>query len=85
MNKKEIIKKYGLNENDSGRTEVQIVILTNEILSLTNHINANKKDKHSKLGLYKKVSKRASLLSYLKSKDYERYKNILKATNLKLR
>ncbi len=81
--KQEIISKFGSNDKDTGKTEVQIAILTFEILELTEHMKVNKKDKHSKLGLYKKVSKRSSLLKYLKSESEERYKNILK--ELKLR
>lgn len=81
--KQEIIKKFGANEKDTGRTEVQIAILTEEILSLTEHMKVNKKDKHSKLGLYKKVSQRASLIKYLKSESNERYLAILEALNLR--
>lgn len=82
-NKQEILKKYGSNEKDTGRTEVQIAILTAEILELTEHMKEHKKDKHSKLGLYKKVSQRASLLKYLKKESNERYLVILKELNLR--
>ena len=81
--KQEILKKFGKTEKDTGRTEVQIAILTSEILELTEHMKVNKKDKHSKLGLYKKVSQRASLLKYLKKESNERYLVILKELNLR--
>ena len=81
--KSEIVEKYGVDAKDTGKPEVQIAILTSEILDLTEHMKVNKKDKHSKLGLYKKVSKRASLIKYLKNKSPERHATILK--ELKLR
>ena len=81
--KQEIIKKFGANEKDTGKTEVQIAILTAEILELTEHMKVNKKDKHSKLGLYKKVSQRASLIKYIKSESEERYKKILSDLGLR--
>ncbi|NQX83290.1 MAG: 30S ribosomal protein S15 [Mycoplasmataceae bacterium] len=82
-NRQEIINKYGKNSQDTGKTEVQIAILTFEILDLTEHMKVHKKDKHSKLGLYKKVSKRASLIKYLKSESEKRYKAILSDLNLR--
>lgn len=81
--KEEIVKQFGANEKDTGKTEVQIAILTAEIKELTEHMKVNKKDKHSKLGLYKKVSKRASLLKYLASESDERYKALLAALGLR--
>ena len=81
--KQEIIEKYGANSADTGRTEAQIAILTADILELTEHMKVHKKDKHSKLGLYKKVSKRASLLKYLKSESVERYTVLLASLNLR--
>ncbi len=71
--KQEIIENFRLHESDTASPEVQIALLTRDILNLTEHLKLHKKDKHSKLGLYKKVSYRASLLSYLKNKDEERY------------
>ncbi len=82
-NKQEIVKQFGANEKDTGKTEVQIAILTAEIKDLTEHMKVNKKDKHSKLGLYKKVSKRASLLKYLASESEERYQAVLAALGLR--
>jgi len=76
--KAEIIKKYGKDENDSGRTEVQIALLTNRIQELTEHFRTHKKDHHSRRGLLKLVGKRQSLLRYLKEKDVERYRSLIK-------
>lgn len=81
--KQEIIIKFGTNKKNTGKTEVQIAILTSEILALTEHMKINKKDKHTKLGLYKKVSQRASLLKYLKSESEEKYLKILSELNLR--
>lgn len=81
--KQEIITKFGKNDKDTGATEVQIAILTAEILELTEHMKVNKKDKHSKLGLYKKVSQRASLLKYLASESQERYLKLISALGLR--
>ena len=81
--KAEIIKQFGKDAKDTGAPEVQIAILTKEIEQLTVHMIANKKDNHSKLGLHKKVSKRRSLLAYLKRESFERYEKLLKELNLK--
>ncbi len=81
--KQEIVKQFGENEKDTGKTEVQIAILTAEIKDLTEHMKVNKKDKHSKLGLYKKVSKRNSLLKYLKEQDFDRYSALIKKLGLR--
>lgn len=81
--KLEIIKKYGANENDSGRTEVQIALLTKRINDLTGHFNAHKKDHHSRRGLMMIVGKRRSLLDYLRKKDIERYRAIIKELNIR--
>lgn len=81
--KEEIVKKYGSNSKDTGNVVVQIALLTDEINKLTEHLKQNKKDYHSKTGLYKKVSKRSSLLKYLEKNDYDRFVAIKK--ELKIR
>lgn len=75
--KAKLVKKYGKDANDTGSAEVQIAILTEEIKTLTTHMVENKKDFISKRGLQQKVSKRKSLLNYLKNKDIERYRKII--------
>lgn len=81
--KSELVKKFGANENDTGKTEVQIAILTAEIKNLTEHMIINKKDKHSKRGLYQKVSKRKALLKYLERTDIISYRKLLLELNLR--
>jgi small subunit ribosomal protein S15 len=79
----EIIKKYGANEKDSGKAEVQIALLTKRINDLTDHFNAHKKDHHSRRGLMMMVGKRRRLLDYLMGKDIERYRAIIKELNIR--
>ena len=67
--KQEIIKKYARDAKDTGSTEVQVAILTEEINNLTEHLKEHKHDYHSKRGLLKKVGKRKNLLNYLKNND----------------
>ena len=64
-------------ENDTGSPEVQIAILTERVAQLTEHLKVHKHDNHSRLGMYKMVGKRRSLLDYLKKKDIERYRAII--------
>ena len=81
--KAEMIKKYGGNEKDSGKTEVQIALLTKRINDLTEHFNAHAKDHHSRRGLMMMVGKRRRLLDYLTKKDIERYRAIIKELNIR--
>jgi small subunit ribosomal protein S15 len=81
--KLEVIKKYGTNENDSGKSEVQIALLTKRINDLTSHFDAHKKDHHSRRGLMMMVGKRRRLLDYLVDKDIERYRTIIKELNIR--
>ena len=81
--KQEIIKKFGKSENDSGRSEVQIALLTKRINDLTEHFHAHKKDHHSRRGLMMMVGKRRRLLDYLTAKDIERYRTIIKELNIR--
>lgn len=75
--KAELIKEFGKNEKDTGSTEVQIAILTEEIKHLTEHLKVHNKDFHSRLGLLKKVGHRKRLLNYLASKDIEGYRTLI--------
>jgi small subunit ribosomal protein S15 len=75
--KKAIIKKFGENENDTGKPEVQIAMLTENINQLTPHFSQHTKDHHSRRGLLKMVGKRRRLLDYLAKKDIERYRKII--------
>jgi small subunit ribosomal protein S15 len=81
--KAEIIKKYGSNQNDSGKTEVQVALLTKRINDLTEHFNKHAKDHHSRRGLMMMVGKRRRLLDYLAKKDIGRYRSIIKDLNIR--
>jgi len=81
--KQEIIKEFGKDVNDSGRTEVQIALLTARIEELTEHLRTFKKDHSSRRGLLKLVGQRRNLLKYLKKRDLESYRAILKRLNLR--
>ena len=81
--KQELVKTYGLSANDTGSPEVQIAIWTAEINNLIEHFKTHAKDNHSRLGLMKKVARRRHLLDYLKSKDENRYQNIIAKLNIR--
>ena len=81
--KLELIKKFGKNEKDSGKPEVQIALLTKRINDLTEHFNVHKKDHHSRRGLMMMVGKRRRLLDYLAAKDIERYRTVIKELNIR--
>jgi len=78
-----IVKDYGRGEADTGSPEVQVALLSARIAELTDHFGAHKKDHHSRQGLLKMVNKRRKLLDYLKSKDQDRYRELI--TRLGLR
>lgn len=73
----EIVTKYGSSPNDSGKTEVQIALLTARINGLVPHFQEHMKDFHSRTGLIKLVGKRRRLLEYLSKKDIERYRKVI--------
>ena len=81
--KKNIIAKFGANEADTGSPEVQIALLTNRILYLTEHLRMHKKDHASRRGLLKLVGQRRNLLAYLQKHKLERYRAILEKLNLR--
>ncbi len=76
--KKEVIDRFKLNAKDTGSSEVQIALLSSRIQYLTDHFKVHKKDHHSRRGLLKMVGKRRRLLNYLKKKDMEKYKSVIK-------
>jgi small subunit ribosomal protein S15 len=81
--KLELVKRYGKSEKDSGKSEVQIALLTARINELTDHFNVHKKDHHSRRGLMMMVGKRRRLLDYLAQIDIERYRSIIKELNIR--
>jgi small subunit ribosomal protein S15 len=78
-----IIKDHGLHTTDTGSPEVQIGLLTTRINELTEHFKVHTKDHHSRRGLLTLVARRRSLLDYVRRKDNNRYKAILKAFSLR--
>ncbi|APG62903.1 30S ribosomal protein S15 [Sphingorhabdus lutea] len=81
--KAEIIKEFAREEGDTGSPEVQVAVLTERIVNLTEHFKSNHKDNHSRRGLLMMVNKRRSLLDYLKGKDEARYSDLIKKLGLR--
>ena len=75
--KAQLIKKFAVNEGDTGSPEVQVAILTERINNLTDHFQTNKKDNHSRRGLLAMVATRRKLLDYVKRKDDARYQKLI--------
>lgn len=81
--KTEIIEKHKRHEGDTGSPEVQIALLTDRINILTEHFKTHQKDHHSRRGLLKMVGQRRRLLDYLKKKDLEKYRSLIKELGLR--
>ncbi|MBT8763774.1 30S ribosomal protein S15 [Desulfovulcanus ferrireducens] len=81
--KAKIIDEFKQHDGDTGSPEVQVALLTARIKYLTEHFKVHKKDYHSRTGLLKLVGKRRNLLKYLKNKDIERYRNLIKRLGLR--
>ena len=81
--KSEIISSYQVHPSDTGSPEVQIAILSHRIEDLTGHFNAHAKDHHSRRGLLKMVGTRRRLLDYLKNRDAERYRELIKKLGIR--
>ncbi len=75
--KNETIEKFQLQEGDTGSPEVQIALLTERILHLTEHLKMHKKDHHSRRGLLMLVGRRRRMLDYVRGLDVERYRKIV--------
>ncbi len=81
--KSEVIAANKLHDTDTGSPEVQIALLTERINHLNEHLQSHKKDHHSRRGLLTMVGQRRGLLNYLKEKDIERYRAIVKKLGLR--
>ncbi len=81
--KTEVIAEYAAREGDTGSPEVQVAILTERILNLTEHLKVHAKDFHSRRGLLIMVGQRRRLLDYLKRKDSARYEALIKRLGLR--
>ena len=78
-----LISEYAQKPGDTGSPEVQVAILTERIVNLTEHFKTNKKDNHSRRGLLAMVTQRRRLLDYLKNKDENRYKTLIEKLGLR--
>ena len=81
--KNNLIKDYATKEGDTGSPEVQVAILTKRIANLTEHFKTHKKDNHSRRGLLKMVSLRRKLLDYVREKDENRYRELIKRLEIR--
>ena len=81
--KKGLIDRFKLHENDTGSPEVQVGLLTHRISYLTDHLKVHKKDNHYRRGLLILVGRRRRLLNYVKNKDVKRYRVIIETLGLR--
>ncbi len=81
--KQTLIEEYGTKSGDTGSPEVQVAILTERIVNLTEHFKTHKKDNHSRRGLLKMVSQRRRLLDYVKTSDQDRYQELIQRLGLR--
>ena len=81
--KQEIVGQFGRDGTDTGRSEVQIALLTRRINHLTEHVRTHKHDHHSRRGLLMLVGRRRRLLNYLQKKDLEGYRRLVRELGLR--
>jgi small subunit ribosomal protein S15 len=81
--KQELITKFGASPTDTGKTEVQVALLTERINELTEHLRTHGKDHHSRRGLLMLVGRRRRFLNYLQSSDLERYRSLIRELGLR--
>jgi small subunit ribosomal protein S15 len=81
--KQELVDKFGDGPGDTGKTEVQVAMLTERINQLTDHLRTHKKDHHSRRGLLMLVGRRRRFLNYLQRSDLERYRALVKELGLR--
>ena len=81
--KAEIIKEFGKTEQDSGSAEVQVALLTARLKDLTEHVKVHKKDHHTRRGLLMLVGKRRRLLTYIKDRDIDEYRELIKKLGIR--
>jgi small subunit ribosomal protein S15 len=80
---REIVATHARGEKDTGSPEVQVALLTNRIVYLTEHFKVHRKDHHSRRGLLKLVGQRRRMLDYLKRTDFARYKGLIERLGLR--
>ena len=79
----ELIKEFGKADGDSGSPEVQVAILSERIRNLTEHLKVHKKDNHTRRGLMMLIGKRRGLLKYIKNRDIEAYRVLIKKLGIR--
>lgn len=81
--KKQVVSKYRIHKSDCGSPEVQVAILSQRIVQLTEHFKTHKKDHHSRRGLLSMVARRRKLLNYLRDCNPERYKTLIASLGIR--
>ena len=81
--KEDIVKTFGTNEKDTGKTEVQIALITRRVEELTEHFKRHPKDNNSRRGLLMLVGQRRRLLAYLRKRDLDKYRELIERLNLR--
>jgi len=81
--KRQLVEQFGSGVSDTGKTEVQIALLTERINALTEHLRTHTKDHHSRRGLLMLVGRRRRFLNYLQRTDLERYRGLLRELGLR--
>ena len=81
--KQELVDRFGDSSADTGKTEVQVALLTERINELTEHLRAHRKDHHSRRGLLMLVGRRRRFLNYLQHEDLERYRSLIRELGLR--
>lgn len=81
--KQNTIAKYRVHKTDTGSPEVQVAILSQQILQLTEHFKTHKNDHHSRRGLLSMVARRRRMLKYLKSRNPERYQTLIQSLGIR--
>ncbi len=81
--RRELIERFGNDASDTGRTEVQVALLTERINDLTTHLRTHRKDHHSRRGLLMLVGRRRRFLNYLQRNDLERYRALIRELGLR--
>ena len=79
----ELIKEFGKNEHDSGSAEVQVAILSERIRNLTEHLKSHHKDHHTRRGLMMLIGKRRGLLKYIKDRNIDEYRELIKKLGIR--
>lgn len=79
----ELMKEFGKGEADSGSAEVQVAIITERIRNLTEHLKVHKKDNHTRRGLMQLIGKRRGLLKYIKNRDINEYRELIKKLGIR--